>query len=185
MELWAAWESSAVDWRRTGDTRPRARIRSGSGTPIGVWGVASLQTDVGGWRSINRIGLPMIHPLFTQYNEQLGDDLNAGRPLDDFATWGALISSEIEGIVRAYGTATDPAAYGQSIAHRFLPNILPYVVGTPAVFGFSGFNGRSLIDNAPDVMFSLAANTPVALGIGKESVTSKPREAFPYVPAAG
>lgn len=53
------------------------------------------------------------------------------------------------------------------------------------MFGFSGFNGRSLIDNAPDVMFSLAANTPVALGIGKESVTSKPREAFPYVPAAG
>jgi hypothetical protein len=33
-------------------------------------------------------------------------------------------------------------------------------------------------------MFSIAANTPVSLGIGKESVTSKPRASFPYVPVA-
>jgi|SRR5580692_5660754 hypothetical protein len=31
---------------------------------------------------------------------------------------------------------------------------------------------------------SLAANTPISLGIGKESVTSKPSKKFPYVPAA-
>lgn len=57
-------------------------------------------------------------------------------------------------------------------------------VGTPAVLGFAGWNRRSLTDNAPDVMFSMAANTPVSLGIGKESVTSKPSKTFPYVPAA-
>ena len=51
-------------------------------------------------------------------------------------------------------------------------------------FGFAEWNGRSLTDNAPDVMFSIAANTPVRLGIGKESVTSKPSKNFPYVPAA-
>ena len=32
-------------------------------------------------------------------------------------------------------------------------------------------------------MFSIAVNAPVSLGIGKESVTSKPSETFPYVPA--
>ena len=32
-------------------------------------------------------------------------------------------------------------------------------------------------------MFSIASNTPVHLGIGKESVTSKPSKAFPYVAA--
>jgi hypothetical protein len=31
-------------------------------------------------------------------------------------------------------------------------------------------------------MFSTAANTPISLGIGKESVTSKPSTIFPYVP---
>ena len=76
------------------------------------------------------------------------------------------------------------AAYGEKVAHRFFPNILPYEVGTPAAFGFAEWNGRSLTDNAPDVMFSMAANTPVHLGIGKESVTSKPSKTFPYVPAA-
>jgi len=63
--------------------------------------------------------------------------------------------------------------------------MLPYEVGTPSAFGFVEWNGRSLTDNAPDVMFSIAANTPVRLGIGKESVTSKPSKTFPYVPAAG
>jgi hypothetical protein len=69
------------------------------------------------------------------------------------------------------------------VAHRFFPNLLPYTVGTPAVFGFGDWNGRSLTDNAPDVMFSIATNSPVRLGIGKDSVTSKPSKSFPYVPA--
>jgi len=151
---------------------------------IGVWAVATLATDAGGWRSINRVGLPMIPPLFAQYNEDLGNRLNAGRPADDFATYGAAIAKAIAGVVSANGTAEDPRAYGEKIAHRFLPNILPYEVGTSAVFGFVEWNGRSLTDNAPDVMFSIAANTPVHLGIGKDSVTSKPSKTFPYVPAA-
>ena len=151
---------------------------------VGVWAVSTLATDAGGWRSINRVGLPMIHPLFTQFNEDLGNRLNAGRPADDFATYGALTAKEIANVVAANGTAEDPRAYGEKVAHRFFPNILPYDVGTPAAFGFAEWNGRSLTDNAPDVMFSIAANTPVRLGIGKESVTAKPSKTFPYVPAA-
>jgi len=95
------------------------------------------------------------------------------------------VAKAIAGVVSANGTTEDPLAYGQKIAHRFFPNILPYEVGTSAAFGFAGWNGRSLTDNAPDVMFSLAANTPVRLGIGKDSVTSKPSKTFPYVPAVG
>jgi hypothetical protein len=151
---------------------------------VGVWAVSTLATDAGGWRSINRVGLPMIHPLFTQYNEDLGNRLNAGRPSDDFATYGEAVIKEIAGVVSAYGTAEDPRAYAERVAHRFFPNILPYEVGTPAVFGFAEWNGRSLSDNAPDVMFSMAANTPIRLGIGRESVTSKPSTSFPYVPVA-
>jgi hypothetical protein len=152
---------------------------------IGVWAVASLATDAGGWRSINRIGLPMIHPLFTQFNEDLGNRLNAGRPADDFATYGEVVGKAIAGVVAAYGTSEDPRSYGAKVAHRFFPNILPYEVGAPAAFGFVEWNGRALTDNAPDVMFSIAANTPVRLGIGKESVTAKPSKVFPYVPSAG
>lgn len=152
---------------------------------IGVWALSTLATDAGGWRSINRVGFPMIHPLFTQFNEDLGNRLNAGRPSDDFATYGPAVIDAVARVVSAYGTAQDPKSYAEIVAHRFFPNVLPYEVGTPAVFGFAAWNGRSLTDNAPDVMFSIAANTPIRLGIGKESVTSKPSQTFPYVPMAG
>ncbi len=157
---------------------------AGGNRRIGAWAVATLATDAGGWRPINRAGLPMIHPLFTQFNEDLGNRLNGGGPAGDFETFGETVIKAIAGVVSAYGTAEDPRAYAEKVAHRFCPNMLPYTVGTPAVFGFAEWNGRSMTDNAPDVMFSIAANRPVSLGIGKESVTSKPSPKFPYVPAA-
>jgi len=157
---------------------------AGNRRRIGVWALTTLATDAGGWRSINRVGLPMIHPLFTQFNEDLGNRLNAGRPADDFETYGATVTKAVAGVVAATGTAEDPNAYAEKVAHRLFPNILPYEVGTPAVFGFVEWNGRSLTDNAPDVMFSLAANAPVRLGIGKDSVTAKPSTAFPYIAAS-
>jgi hypothetical protein len=163
---------------------PDAELLSGGGDTrqIGVWALSSLANDAGGWRSINRVGLPMIHPLFTQFNEDLCNQLNAGCPSEDFATYGECVIRSIAGVISANGSAEDPRAYAERVAHRFLPNILPYKVGTPAVFGFAEWNGRSLTDNAPNVMFSIASNTPVSLGIGKESVSSKPSKAFPYVP---
>jgi hypothetical protein len=158
---------------------------TGGEREINAWALSTLATDAGGWRAINRVGLPMVHPLFTQFNEDLGNDLNGGRPADDLATHGATVAKAISGVVAAYGTAQDTRAYGEKMARRICPNVLPYEIGTPASFGFAAWNGRTLTDNAPDVMFSLAANTPVGLGIGKESVTSKPSKVFPYVPAVG
>lgn len=155
---------------------------AGNNRRVGVWAVATLATDAGDWRSINRVGLPMIHPLFTQYNEDLGNRLNAGRPADDFDTYGPTIIEAVASAIKVNGTAEDPEGYATLVAHRFLPNMLPYTIGTQAVFGMAGWNGRSLTDNVADVMFTIAANTPIALGIGKESVASKPSSTFPYVP---
>ncbi|WP_066363438.1 DUF4331 family protein [Herbidospora mongoliensis] len=149
---------------------------------IGVWLQTSLATDSGGWRPINRAGLPMIHPLFTQYDEDLGDRLNTNGPADDIRIHGDVVRSKVAGVVRAYGTSADPDAYAQMVVERIFPNMLPYTIGTKAGFTFAGWNGRAMTDNAPDVMFSFAANTPLTLGIGKESVTSKPRNEFPYLP---
>jgi len=102
-----------------------------------------------------------------------------------FATYGETVINAVAGVgvVVAHGTAEDPRDYAEKVAHRFFPNILPYTVGTTAGFGFAEWNGRSLTDNAPNIMFSIASNTPIRLGIGKESVTSKPSKKFPYVPA--
>jgi hypothetical protein len=149
---------------------------------VGVWALASLATDAGGWRPINRAGLPMIHPLFTQLDEELADQLNTNVPADDRRLHADRIATMVAGVIRANGTALDPDAYAWRVVEQILPNILPYAIGSPASYGFAGWNGRSLIDNAPDVMFSFAANTPVALGIGRDSVAAKPSPMFPYVP---
>jgi len=96
-------------------------VSAGGNRRIGVWALSSLATDAGGWRSINRIGLPMIPPLFTQFNEDLGNRLNGGRPADDFATFGEIVTKAIAGVVAANGTAEDPGAYASKLAHRILP----------------------------------------------------------------
>jgi hypothetical protein len=149
---------------------------------IHVWALASLATDAGGWRQVNRAGHPMIHPLFTQNDEELGNRLNATRPADDTANYGTTITDAVAAVVAAYGTAEDPRAYAAAVAAKLLPDVLPYTVGTPAAYGFNDLNGRSLTDNAPDVMFSLATNTAFTIGLTKESITAKPAGRFPYVP---
>ena len=88
-------------------------------------------------------------------------------------------------MVSAYDTAADPETYGHAVADKLLPNVLPYTVGTQAVFGYGLWNGPSLIDSAPDVMFSLATNTALSTAVTKESVPVKPSDTFPYVPVIG
>jgi hypothetical protein len=46
--------------------------------------------------------------LFTQYDEDLGDRLNLGRPADDFETYRGLVTKSIAGVVGANETADDP-----------------------------------------------------------------------------
>ncbi len=150
---------------------------------IGVWALASLATDSGGWRPINRAGLPMIHPLFTQLDEELGDKLNTTVPAEDRQLYAQPLTAMVASLIGASGTAVDAESYARYVTDRILPNMLPYIVGTPASFGFARWNGRSLTDNAPEVMFSFAANTAVSLGLTRESVAAQPSDQFPYVHA--
>ena len=151
---------------------------------IGVWAVATLATDAGGWRSINRVGLPMIHPLFTQFNEDLGNRLNAGRPADDFATYGRLVSKAIAGVVAANGTAEDPQAYGEEGRAPVLPQHASLRGRHPGGVRLRRVE-RPLLDRqcAGRDVHALRRTRPVRLGIGKESVTAKPSKTFPYVPS--
>ena len=87
----------------------------------------------------------------------------------------------IASTVAATGTSGDPEGYGQAVARELFPDILRYVVGTPAIFGFTGRNGRTLADNAPEAMLSLVVATAVPAGL-RPSVAEKLRtNKFPYV----
>ncbi|NMO55358.1 DUF4331 domain-containing protein [Actinoplanes sp. TBRC 11911] len=146
-----------------------------------TWALTSLATDAGGWRPINRAGHPMIHPLFAQHDEQLGDRLNATKPVADVTNYAEHVTEAVAAVVSAYGNVDDPRAYGAAFAARFLPNVLPYTLGTAASYSFLGINGRSLVDNVPDVMFSLATNTPLSIGLDRDAVARPPKTDFPYL----
>jgi hypothetical protein len=46
------------------------------------------------------------------------------------------------------------------------PDVLTYVIGAPATFGFADRNGRPMGDNAPAVMFSMVTNSAHGLQRG-------------------
>jgi hypothetical protein len=84
-------------------------------------------------------------------------------------------------VVAAAGTSGDPQGYGQAVAGELFPDVLSYVVGTPATYGFAGRNGRTMADNAPEAMLSLVTNTAVPSGLKPSVAKDQRASAFPYV----
>jgi Domain of unknown function (DUF4331) len=155
------------------------RLRPGA--HVGVWCATKLATDAGGWRQINRAGHPMMWPIFWPDDTKFDNPANTRHPSEDFAAIGKYIGDQIAAVVAASGTSEDPQGYGQTVARALFPDVLPYVVGTPATYGFAGFNGRTLADNAPEAMLSLVTDTAVPSGL-KPSVAKHLRDTnFPYV----
>ena len=155
------------------------QLRPGART--GVWAATKLATDSGGWRQINRAGHPMMWPIFWPNDTDFTNPANTRHPSEDVSAAAKYIGEQIAALVAAAGTSDDPAGYGQAVARDLFPDVLPYVVGTPAVYGFAGFNGRTRADNAPEAMLSLVTNMAVPSGL-KPSVAKDQRNAsFPYV----
>jgi hypothetical protein len=151
------------------------------GARIAVWATTKLATDAGGWRPINRAGLPMMWPIFWPEDTRFDYPANTRHPSEDFAADGADFARRIAAVIAAGGTSGDPSGYGETVARELFPDLLPYVVGTPASFGFAGRNGRTLADNAPEVMLSLVAGTAIPAGL-KPAVAERLRVGdFPYV----
>ena len=151
------------------------------GARTGVWCATKLATDAGGWRQINRAGHPMMWPIFWPEDTDFSNPANSRHPSEDVAAVGKYIAAQVAAVVAASGTSEDPEGYGQAVAQDLFPDVLPYVVGTRASYGFAGRNGRSMADNAPEAMLSLVANTAVPSGL-KPSVADQQRSSrFPYV----
>jgi hypothetical protein len=151
------------------------------GTRIGVWSATKLATDSGGWRQINRAGHPMMWPIFWPDDTHFTDPANTRHPSEDFAADGDRTAGLIAATVAASDTSADPQGYGRTVARELFPDVLSYVVGTPASYGFATRNGRTLADNAPEAMLSLVTNTAVASGL-KPTTAEKFRDSqFPYV----
>ncbi|GAA4560476.1 DUF4331 family protein [Planotetraspora kaengkrachanensis] len=156
----------------------------GPGAHIGVWCATKLATDSGGWRQVNRAGYPMMWPIFWPGDTDFSNPANSRHPSEDVAADAGYIADLVAAVVAASGTSGDPQGYGQTVARELFPDVLRYVVGTPATFGLAARNGRTLADNAPEAMLSLVAGTAVPSGL-KPAVASDFRDSsFPYVKPA-
>jgi hypothetical protein len=151
------------------------------GARIGVWCATRLATDAGGWRQVNRAGRPMMWPIFWPGDTDFSNPANTRHPSEDFAADGSQVAGQVAAVAAASGTSDDPQAYGQAVARQLFPDVLPYVVGTPATFGFAGHNGRTMADNAPEAMMSLVAGAAVPSGLRPSVAQQQRRPDFPYV----
>jgi hypothetical protein len=148
--------------------------------PIATWCTARLATDAGGWRQVGRTGLPMIWPLFRDAATEAASHANETVPADDVVNYRAAISDLVTSVVRRRGTSDRPEDYAAGVVARILPDLLPYVVGSPALFGFARFNGRRPADNAAEIMFSLATNSAIGTGLRAGDI-KRSQGSFPYV----
>jgi Domain of unknown function (DUF4331) len=151
------------------------------GAEIGVWCATKLATDAGGWRQINRGGHPMMWQIFWPDDIRFTNPANTRHPSEDFAAEGAHIAQHIAEVVAAGGVSADPRGYGPTVARELFPDVLHYVVGTPATYGFATRNGRTLADNAPEVMLSLVAGEAIPSGLKPSVAKNQRSDKFPYV----
>lgn len=151
-----------------------------AGRRIATWSTSRLATDAGGWRQIGRTGLPMIWPIFRDAGADAASHANQTHPADDAVNFAGAIGELVASVVRRRGTSDRPEVHAANVVNRIVPDLLPYVVGSPALFGFAGFNGRRLADNAPEVMFSLVTNSAVPVGLTAGDL-KRSQDGFPYV----
>jgi len=151
------------------------------GARTGVWCATKLATDAGGWRQVNRAGHPMMWPIFWPNDTDFSDPANTRHPSEDVGAPAEYIGGQVAAVVAAAGTSGDPTGYGQTVAGLLFPDVLPYVVGTPATYGFAGFNGRTQADNAPEAMLSLVTNMAVQSGLRPAGAKHLRDSSFPYV----
>jgi hypothetical protein len=131
---------------------------------------------------VARWGLPLFTHLFLN-DDDLREAFNRTTPAGDNAAFVASTVDTVTKYVTLAGTATEPAAYARRVAELFGPITLPYTVGTPALFDYTGFNGRALGDNVMDNMLSVLTNSPLGTGIAPDP--SRVSENFPYFSRPG
>ena len=146
---------------------------------INVWATVSLYGHAPEVQ-MQRWGLPLMTHLFLSDLTAPGmaDQFNASGPSQDVSLFGPTIARVTGQLARAAGNTDAPEQYGQDVADRLCPAMLPYTLGTEARFDVLKFNGRPLTADVLDVMASIALNLDVADGVAPDAGRVVP--VFPY-----
>jgi len=128
-----------------------------------------------------RWGLPLISNLFIP-EDGVREIYNRIGPAEDVVKIGPHLAAFAERVSALAGSTAHAREYGEQVAQRLCPIMLPYDLGSKAAFDFIAFNGRGLTDDVMDVMLSIASNTALTDGVVPDKARVQP--AFPYFGAA-
>jgi hypothetical protein len=154
---------------------PNALIGDGQVT---MWSSISLYGDSTKVQ-ISRFGIPLFTHLFlSSWRQPLIEQYNQVGPQHDIALFADPVRHFVAEFSDLAGLGRISEPYAAGVAAKLIPTVLPYTLGSPAMFTTETINGRPLRADAFDVMVSLAAGRPLRCGVAPD--TSRLLDVFPY-----
>jgi hypothetical protein len=127
-------------------------------------------------QQVSRIGQAMLRPLFFSPADAESEILNAGAPATDREVHGQRVGRIASTVARLAGLP-DPTAHAEKVAAAFLPDIVRYQSGVPAMFEPGEGNGRALGDDSFDIAVEFLAGSR----LGNASTPRPATPEFPYL----
>jgi hypothetical protein len=127
-------------------------------------------------QQVSRIGQAMLRPLFFSPADAESETLNAGAPATDRQIHGQRVG-RIASTAARLARLPDPTAHAQKVIAAFLPDVVRYRPGAPAVFEPGGGNGRALGDDSFDSAVEFLAGSR----LGNASTPRPAAPEFPYL----
>lgn len=143
---------------------------------INVFSTVALNSH-GSWHQVQYMANVLIAHSMLFEDEVLKAGYDASRP-DTQKDFGNIFSARIARSAHLAGSRPDPFAYGDEMAKRLLPDVMPYEVGTPAAYLVDKVNGRKLSDDAMTTTITWLIGKPTNQGV-KDPVNYT--SAFPYI----
>jgi hypothetical protein len=143
---------------------------------INVFATSAMQMD-GKWIQVNRLANVLLTHLFLVADPATASEHVTHRP-DEDSQRQLWVASTIARAATLADSQEEPVAYGDAMAKRLLPDMIPYKVGSTARYGVDAFNGRPTTDDGMDVVLSIFAGKPLT---DKANTFDHHPDTFPYV----
>jgi hypothetical protein len=129
------------------------------------------------WVQVNRLANPLLTHMFMANNPMEVSEHIQHRP-DFDSTRAYAVSGTVLRAVTLDNKKSNPVAYADSVAAKLLPDMIPYNVGSKAVYSFDKINGRKPTDDAMDAVLSIFVGRKIT--DNANTFDRHPKD-FPYV----
>ncbi|MEZ5168594.1 MAG: hypothetical protein R2695_19735 [Acidimicrobiales bacterium] len=134
----------------------------------------------GHWHRANRIGHVLFPHLYSPSPAATIEMMTS--PITHDAVMVDAVAAHIAGYAARAGHVADPVGYGEAVARRLLPDMVPYRPGTPADYAVDGPNGRRIDDLAMDVALHWLVGGPTPSRVGR---SEHAQAEFPFLVGHG